>query len=57
MHTGEYLAAMQPNGHWHLYWVNGRFPNGALDVAFVQRAESVTSLLARTRGMTLAGFN
>lgn len=58
MHAGEYLAVMQPNGHWRLYRINSRFLNGALDVTFVQRAEDVTSLLVRTRGIpvTLVGF-
>jgi hypothetical protein len=30
MHANEYIAVMKPNEHWHLFWVNGRFPNGAL---------------------------
>jgi hypothetical protein len=51
MHEGEYLAVMQPNGHWHLYRVNGRFPNGALDITFIQTVRPVSTLLARTKGI------
>ncbi len=49
---------MQPNGHWHLFRVNFRFPNGALDVTFVQSAEPMTILLAHTKDgpLTLVRF-
>ena len=58
MHTGEFIAVMQPNGQWHLLRVNFRFPNDALDVTFVQSAEHIAIMLARTKGvpLTLIGF-